>query len=75
MLRAALTNAAGRGSVGAWGETGGDDDRGQACDVIGLTLGLMGELNLMKVRQRWVLTDNLLWVGDRGRLAAHGRCG
>jgi hypothetical protein len=35
----------------------------------------MGELNLMKVRQRWVLTDNLLWVGDRGRLAAHGRCG
>src|ERR1035437_9570823 len=31
--------------------------------------GLMSELNPMNVKQRWVLTDNLLWVDHRvGRL-------
>ena len=71
LLRAALTHAAGRGSAGACGEAGRGDDRGQACGVIEISLGLMSELNPMKVRQRWVLTDNLLWLDyGAGRVRA-----
>ena len=48
--------------------SGGHDEQGQAGGVIGNSVGLMSELNPMKVKPRWVMTGSRLWA-DHGPAA------